>query len=63
MMFNGPERLRGKESLKQNGFLPFEARYVVFEPLKFSLWDEERKETQDWAFLYPEQDKPEFWGI
>lgn len=49
--------------MKPNGLLPFEARHVFFEPLKFTLWCEKREETQDWLFLHPEQDKPVSWGL
>lgn len=52
-----------KKKLKQSGLFPFEARHVCFEPLKFTLWGEEREETQDWLFLSPEQDKPVSWGL
>ena len=38
MRSDGPERLGGKKTLKQSGLLPFEARHVFFEPLKFTLW-------------------------
>lgn len=60
---DGLERLGGKKTLKQSRLFPFEARHVFFEPLKFTLWGEEREETQDWLFLYPEQDKPVSWGL
>lgn len=55
----GLKRLRGKKIV----LLCFEAMHVLFEALKFTAWGEERGWTQDWSFLYSEEDKPVPWGL
>lgn len=52
-----------EKKIEQSGLLSFEAMHVLFEPLKFTVWGEERGRSQDWSFLYPEQVKPVPWGL